>query len=295
MTCKETSGRCSSSQGFTRVDLIACLAATTLLAALGASALSSSKDNVNRMVCASNMRQLALAGGMYAADNRDYMAYCNWDGGAGTDPLPGWLYTLPVPLGLPGAGSDRIPDPFISPWASAGGSGGLTQSAWMSGVYFPYVKNVNSYLCPTDIQSRDWTAEPAGANGPGRNNKLSSYVMNGAACNFGGTPTICKVSDVWSPDCYLLWEVDENQAGPGVPGALAFNDGANYPTAPPLGGGGGLGAIHGDNGGEVITVGGSVNFVTLNSFNSQSLTPGPRETVGRNFVWWASNLPNGGQ
>jgi len=288
-----THRRCSTSQGFTQTDLITCIAVTVVLAALGASALSSSKDNVSRMVCGRNMRQLALAGGMYACDNQDYLPFCNFDGGDGVDPAPGWLYTLPVPKTLIGGGQDVIPDPFLTPWNTnhATSVGDLPDSAWQSGVYFHYVSSHEAYLCPTDIQSRDWVAEPRSAAGPGRNNKLCSYTMNGASFNYGSPPTTCKVSDVWNPDCYLLWEVDENVEGPGAPGTFSFNDGASIPSVPPNGDEG-LGSLHGNNGGEVVTVGGNVNFVTLSAFNAQSQNPGSGPG-GKSLAWWAPSASNG--
>jgi hypothetical protein len=295
MKRKEAADCNSTLRGFTRVDLMACIAAVAVLSALGASAISSSKDNVSRIVCASNMRQLALAVGTYACDHQDYLAYCNWDGGDADDPYPGWLYTLPVPLGLTGAHMDRIPDPFTPPWSTNNTASvtGLPDSAWESGAYFPYVKKHLSYLCPVDIQSPDWSAEPQGANGPGRNNKLSSYLMNAASCNFGGQPAICKVSDVWSPDCYLLWEVDEHLAlSEGQTGAFLFNDGGNSPDAPPAGAEG-LGAIHGNNSGEVLTVGGNVTFIALSAFTVQSRYHGAGPD-GRSLAWWAPNLISGG-
>ena len=152
------------------------------------------------MVCGSNMRQLAMAIGMYTVDNRDYLPYCNWDGGGGSDPAPGWLYTLPIPKNLIGAGQDSIPNPFLTPWNTnrATTLSGLPDSAWQSGSLFAYMKMHQSYLCPTDIQSPDWSALTGG-----RNNRLSSYLMNGASCNFGSLPVVSKVSDVWNPDCYL--------------------------------------------------------------------------------------------
>jgi hypothetical protein len=295
MTRRTIRSRSSSAQGFTRIDLIACITVTLMLMALVASGLSSSKDNVSRMVCGSNMRQLALAVGMYACDNQDYLAFCNWDGGEGPDPSPGWLYTVPVPPTLTGGGQNQVPDPFKAPWNTNGATAlsSLPASAWESGVYFPYMKSPQAYLCPTDIQSPDWAMEPTqNSGGPGRNDKLSSYVMDGASCNFGGQPSTSKVSDVWNPDCYLLWDPDENSLGPNNPGAFEYNDGANFPTVPPEGGEG-LAMLHGNNGGEIVTVGGNVNFVTRSTFQSQARYQGAGP-YGRGLAWWAPNLPYGG-
>ena len=267
MKWPKTSRNPSTAQGLTRADLMACVALMAVLTAVAASALSSSKDNASRVVCGSNLRQMALAEGMYAGENRDYLAFCNWDGGDMEQPGGGWLYTLP------NAGGDSIPNPFAAPWSTH------PQSAWTNGLWWPYVLNANSYLCPVDIQSSDYKGL--------RNNKLSSYLMNGAACGFGQVnggqlpfPT-CKVSDVWSPRCYLLWEVDENALGPDNPGAFDYNDGASYPTAPPEGGEG-LGSLHGNNGGEVVSVGGSVSFVTLKTFQAQAAATGTT-----NLAWWS--------
>ena len=184
-----------------------------------------------------------------------------------------------------------IPDPFVRPYSAN------PQTAWATGLWWPYVQNPNSYLCPVDIQSPDYM--PLAPTG--RNNKLSSYVMNGATCGYGYAPAptgvpygICKVSEVWSPACYLLWEVDEYAPTPSYPngqGVFAFNDGANFPDE-----GGGLGALHGNNGGEVVNVGGSVSFVTLNAFQAQAqplqfVGEGP---YGKTLVWWSPFQADGG-
>lgn len=281
-----TKQRCIESQGFTRSDLVVCMAALIVLGALGASALSSSKGNSSQMVCANNLRQMGLAEGMYASDNRDYLAFCNWDGGDTDDPsgYSGWLYTLPVPQGLPDAGSSSIPNPFVVPFTTTS-----MQGAWLSGVWFQYVSNYQSYLCPVDIQSRDYALNPSQG---GRTEKLSSYVMNGAPCSFGGGPSTCKVSDVWSPACYLMWTPNENTEGVGDPGAFEFNDGANFPEAPP-GGAEALSLLHCNNGDEMLTVGGNVNFVTEASFKSMSLNLGAGPG-GKGLLWWAPSIANGG-
>jgi hypothetical protein len=239
------------------------------------------------MVCANNLRQMGLAEGMYASDNRDYLAFCNWDGGDGADPTGygGWLYTLPVPQGLPDAGFGSIPNPFVAPFISTS-----EQLAWLSGVWFQYVSNSHSYLCPVDIQSQDYALNPGSG---GRNNKLSSYVMNGAACSFNlESGFTCKVSDVWSAACYLMWTPNENSLRPGDPGPFEFNDGANYPDAPPSGAEG-IALLHYNNGDEMLTVGGNVNFVTKAYFISMSHNTGAGPG-GKGLLWWAPSISNGG-
>ncbi len=285
----------STTQGFTRADLMACLAALTVLTALAASGISSSKDNVNRMVCGSNLRQLAMAVGMYANDNQDYMPYCNWDGGAGTDLAPGWLYThFQFLKDWLAVGWIR----FQTHWERLGASSrttslsGLPDSAWKSGSLFVSHEDASvvfmshGHTKPGLVCSLSF--------GSGRNNRLSSYVMNGASCNFGNTllPQVTKVSDVWNPNCYLAYEPNENTLGPNNPGSFEYNDGANSPSVPPSGGEG-LGVLHGNNGSEIVTVGGNVNFVLFSTFNAQggSLGSGPN---GQSLAWWAPRVSHGG-
>jgi hypothetical protein len=220
------------------------------------------------------MRQMALAEGMYAADNRDYFAFCNWDGGGVTGPTQGWLYEAEGQY--TGGNGTHCPSPFSPQFTNS------PQSAWATGAWWPYVRNPNAYLCPVDIQSPTYAHHQ-------RNNLLSSYVMNGAVVYFGEGPNensppwkMAKINEVWSPACYLMWEPNENTLGPENPGAFEYNDGANYPSTPPASGEG-LALLHGNNGGEIVTVGGSVVFVTSAAFQAQ----GNGTVAAPNLAWWS--------
>jgi hypothetical protein len=97
------------------------------------------------------------------------------------------------------------------------------------------------------------------------------------------------MSDVWSPSCYIFWEPDENALSPGEPGPGDFNDGANFPTAPPSGGEG-VGPLHDKHGGNISRFDGSTVFVTTNSFRLDSNTPpgdGPGQPGGKTLLWWS--------
>ena len=136
-------------------------------------------------------------------------------------------------------------------------------------------------LCPVDIRSPSYTGKPDGGRRT-RLNRITSYVMDGAACGFGATASV-KVTAAWSPMCYVLWEPDENVSGPGNPGAFEFNDAANFPNEKE-----GIGRLHSKKGGEILALGGHVEFLTQAQFRMSSTNvpgqgPGPG---GKTYLWW---------
>src|SRR5262249_17375991 len=131
-----------------------------------------------------------------------------------------------------------------------------------------------------------------------RNNRMSSYVMNGAVCGYGESDQTssakvhdaCKIINVWSPMCWLQWEPDENSIAPGVPGGFEFNDSANYPNAGTGSGQGeGIGRLHSKKGGNAVAVGGHVVFVTRQDFINDSTIPQGRGPGpgGKTYLWWS--------
>jgi type II secretory pathway pseudopilin PulG len=278
MKKKRTPFVCDVARGderaFTLLDLMVVIATLAILAALMLPALGRSDDHGTRMVCLNNLRQMGMAANMYVADNRDYFPYANWDGGNGGSPA-GWLYTVT---------SGLIPNPVDnSPWKAN------PITAWRTGLWFQYVQNTKAYLCPVDIESKTYTTPPASG---GREEKLSTYVMNGAVVGFPGSistyGTPCKITDAWSPACYLLWEPDENSVGLGNPGAFDYNDGADFPNTSE-----GIGRLHSTNSGDLLCVGGNVQLVTTLAFKKQTVVgsgPGPG---GKTLAWWDSVSSNG--
>ncbi len=252
--------------GFTLIELLVVIAIIAILAAMLLPALSRAKVTALRTTCINNQKQMGLAETMYASDNKDFLAFCNWDGG--TVRGPGWLYGL----------GPTLPDPTVAPYYPNN-----QVAAWNQGLWYQYMSSPKAYLCPVDIKSPTYTT-PASAGG--RNNKLSSYLMDGAPSGFPNqttVPTTCKSTAVWSPMCYLLWEPDENVNGLGNPGAAEYNDGANWPQPPE-----GIGRLHDKKGGCILALAGHVRFITIKDFNQDSSTPpgaGPGPG-GKTYLWW---------
>jgi prepilin-type N-terminal cleavage/methylation domain-containing protein len=276
----------SSSGGFTLIELLVVIAIIAILAAMLLPALAKAKAKAQSIRCISNLKQLMMANRMYADDFSDHFAYPNWDGGNDAAAPQGWLYSMNAATLPAGATPGQIPNPYATGFF-------LNQRALASqtGLWFKYTPNPDLYLCPVDISSKTFTAQVGG-----RNNKLSTYVMDGAVVGFppSGNGTPCKTTTVWSQMCYLIWEPDEKAIDPntGQPvGAFEYNDGANYPGPPE-----GIGLLHSKHGGNAGALDGHVEFVTTLLFNqyssSSAANPGPGPG-GRSYLWWSPFKLNG--
>jgi type II secretory pathway pseudopilin PulG len=251
-------------RAFTVVELAVVLVAVGLLVLVALPSLARSDNYSGRTVCHNNLRQMGMAVGMYAADNRDYLAWPNWGNDAN---ISGWLYT-------PTNGAP--PDPTSAMFRSN------PTNAWRMGHFFPYVKAPQYYLCPVDIESVTYAGTPGVTQ---RAQKLSSYVMDGAAGGYDQYPRkSARITQVWNPTCYLLWEPDEHAQGRYNPGAFDYNDGANYPATTS---GESIGKLHSVSGGEALSVDGGIRFVSVRTWNIQSTNS------GRSLLWWSPFSSNG--
>ena len=95
----------------------------------------------------------------------------------------------------------------------------------------------------------------------------------------------CKISAVWSPMCYLVWEPNEYL---NTSTTSEYNDGANFPNASE-----GIGTLHSKHGGNGLALDSHVDFVTAVKFTAWTVVgsgPGPG---GKTYLWWDTVNANG--
>lgn len=245
------------------LELIVVVAIIALLAALLLPALSRAKAQAARTVCISNSRQLALASSMYVSDNGDWLPYPNLTMGGDLPFGSGWLYS---------PASRMPPILWLEPYEST------PALAYRTGLFYGYMPNPKAFLCPLDAQSKYFALRP---------NQMSSYKMNAAVCGFP-TPLqyrSCKITDIWSPMCWIMWEEDENLGNP-APRQVAYFDGASWPELRPSCPWPGPGYRHG-KGGVVQAIDGHVRLVPYREFRAE------QTNSSKGLIWWSPWSVNG--
>jgi len=190
--------------GFTLIELLVVITIIGILAGLLLPTLATAKDRALRTQCINNVKQLGVAVHMYAADGDDTMPPPNWNG-PWTPPWgKGWLYD-----GTRGS----VPNLLLPPYRDN------PVLAYEGGRLWEYIRNMAVYRCPLDKTNTIYWRQ--------RDNKLSTYVMNGAVCSYGNTrlaPQPHRLSR-FRQDAYLMWEPDDQP--PYTP--FTYNDASSYP------------------------------------------------------------------
>jgi len=236
-------------RAFTLIELLVVIAIIAILAAMLLPVLSRAKSQAGKAVDLDNLKQIMVAVHLYTSDQRDVLPPPNWDDGGFPGPRgtnAGWLYT-----------------------PNRTGFGEYYRLN--TGLLWPTLKFEKVYVCPND------DPDAAGFSAANqqvrqRDQRLSSYAMNGAVIGyFAMNYPPARLTAMKPTDC-AFWETDETEP-------VYFNDGANFP-------GEGVSGRH-LKGGIQAAFDGSVSYIKLEQWYEEVEDP------HRNRLWCSPLSPDG--
>ncbi len=144
-------------RGFTLIELLVVIAIIAILAAILFPVFAQAREKARQTACLNNLKQLGTSLAMYRSD------YDGRDPGPAAGSCPGlssWGQWFPAAGGSPGSSwvpcASYIADNPFNPahnsgkfWVN-GVNGSWVQSGPQDGALYPYVKNTQVYLCPSD-------------------------------------------------------------------------------------------------------------------------------------------------
>lgn len=239
---------CWRNGAFTLIELLVVIAIVAILAAMLLPALASAKNRAQMAIDLNNNRQILIATIMYASDNTDKMPGNGWG-----ETYACWAYGANMPTY--GYATSKTISIDISNQVNYVRLGQL----------FPFLKTEKVFMCPADVLNSLFYQ---------RDEYISSYVWNGAVCDYGIlNPKSYKIT-AFKPMSILQWEADGNTP-------YYFNDCSSYPDE-------GISGRHG-KGATVGLISGSTQTLRVADWYSVAYA-GPAGLNGASIP--ARDLPN---